>query len=158
MIKIKTSKGDILINPDNIIAIKSNYDGDGIEIMFTNNGKQKREYYTSDITFDEMYKSLVEVNNNFIKLKTCRVCDPDYKFYDTMINRHKIDLVNLDDAGSPLTIISAAVYMFATDSTVDEIEDMITRKKRASVTSRLLWQVKRSLDVIYNEDSLPISH
>ena len=129
MVKIKTSKGNILINPDNIIAIKSNDDGDGIEIMFINNGMQKREYYTSDITFDEMYERLGEVSNNFIKLKTCRTCAPDDKFYDTMINRHKIDLVNLDEEGRSLTIISAAVYMFATDSTVDEVEDMIISKK-----------------------------
>ena len=129
MVKIKTSKGNILINPDNIISIKSNYDGDGIEVMFTNNGKLKREYYTSDITFDEMYERLGEVNNAFIKLKTYGIYDPD-KFYDTLINRHKIDLVNgLDEEGSTLTIISAGGYQFATDSTVDEVEDMIISKK-----------------------------
>ena len=129
MVKIKTSKGNILINPDNIVAIKSNSAGDGIEIMFVNNGDLKREYYTSDITFDEMYESLGEFNNAFIKLKTCRTYEPD-KFYDIMINRHKIDLVNyLDEEGSTLTIISAGVYQFATDSPVDEVEDMIKFKK-----------------------------
>ena len=129
MVKIKTSKGNILINPDNIVAIKSNNDGDGIEILFVNNGDLKREYYNSDITFDEVYKSLGKVNNNFIKLKTCYTYDPD-KFCDVMINRHKIDLVNgLDEEGSTLTIISAGGYQFATDSTVDEVEDMITSKK-----------------------------
>lgn len=129
MVKIKTSKGNILINPDNIVAIKSNSAGDGIEIMFVNNGDLKREYYTSDITFDEMYESLGEFNNAFIKLKTCRTYEPD-KFYDIMINRHKIDLVNyLDEEGSTLTIITVGVYQFATDSPVDEIEDMIISKK-----------------------------
>ena len=129
MVKIKTSKGNILINPDNIVAIKSNSTGDGIEIMFVNNGDLKREYYTSDITFDEMYESLGEFNNAFIKLKTCRTYEPD-KFYDIMINRHKIDLVNyLDEEGSTLTIISAGVYQFATDSPVDEVEEMIKFKK-----------------------------
>ena len=129
MVKIKTSKGNILINPDNIVAIKSNSAGDGIEIMFVNNGDLKREYYTSDITFDEMYESLGEFNNAFIKLKTCRTYEPD-KFYDIMINRHKIDLVNyLDEEGSTLTIITVGVYQFATDSPVDEVEDMIKFKK-----------------------------
>ena len=129
MVKIKTSNGNILINPDNIVAIKSNSAGDGIEIMFVNNGDLKREYYTSDITFDEMYESLGEFNNAFIKLKTCRTYEPD-KFYDIMINRHKIDLVNyLDEEGSTLTIITVGVYQFATDSPVDEVEEMIKFKK-----------------------------
>lgn len=129
MVKIKTSKGNILINPDNIVAIKSNDAGDGIEIMFTNTGTLKREYYNSDITFDEVYKSLGEVNNNFIKLKTCLRYRSD-TFHDTLINRHKIELVNYyDEEGSTLTVISTEVYQFTTDSTVDEIEDMIKIKK-----------------------------
>lgn len=128
MVKIKTSKGNILINPDNIVAIKSNSAGDGIDIMFTNNSRLKREYYNSDVTFDEVYKSLGRVNNDFIKLKTYRTYEPA-KFYDIMINRHKIDLVNyLDEEGSTITIISAGVYQFATDSTVDEVEDMMFDK------------------------------
>ena len=129
MVKIKTSKGNILINPDNIIAIKSNDTGDGIEIMFTNTGTLKREYYNSDITFDEVYKSLGEVNNNFIKLKTCLRYRSD-TFHDTLINRHKIELVNYyDEEGSTLTVISTEVYQFTTDSTVDEVEDMMISKK-----------------------------
>lgn len=136
MVKIKTSKGNILINPDNIVAIKSNDAGDGIEIMFTNTGTLKREYYNSDITFDEVYKSLGEVNNNFIKLKTCLRYRSD-TFHDTLINRHKIELVNYyDEEGSTLTVISTEVYQFTTDSTVDEIEDMIKIKK--SLPGRLL--------------------
>jgi hypothetical protein len=128
MVKIKTSKGNILINPDNIVAIKSNNDGDGIEILFTNTGTLKREYYNSDVTFDEVYKSLGEVNNNFIKLKTCQRYRSD-TFNDTLINRHKIELVNyLDEEGSTLTVISTEVYQFTTDSTVDEVEDMIISK------------------------------
>ena len=129
MVKIKTSKGNILINLDNVVAIKSNSAGNGIEIMFVNNGDLKREYYNSDITFDEMYESLGEVNNNFIKLKTCLRYRDD-TFNDTLINRHKIDLVNYyDEEGSTLTIITAGVYQFTTDFTVDEIEDMIKIKK-----------------------------
>lgn len=129
MVKIKTSKGNILINPDNIIAIKSNNADDGIEILYVNNGALKREYYNSDVTFDEVYKSLGEVNNNFIKLKTCQRYRSD-TFNDTLINRHKIDLVNyLDEEGSTLTIITAGVYQFTTDSTVDEVEDMMISKK-----------------------------
>ena len=129
MVKIKTSKGNILINPDNIVAIKSNSTGDGIEIMFTSTGKLKREYYNSDVTLDEVYKSLGKDNNNFIKLKT-RQRYRDDTFHDTLINRHKIDLANyLDEEGSTLTIISSEVYQFTTDSTVDEIEDMIKIKK-----------------------------
>lgn len=129
MVKIKTSKGNILINPDNIVAIKSNSTGDGIEIMFTSTGRLKREYYNSDVTLDEVYKSLGRVNNSFIKLKTCQRYRDD-KFHDTLINRHKIDLVNyLDGEGSTLTVISSEVYQFTTDSTVDEIEDMIKIKK-----------------------------
>ena len=129
MVKIKTSKGNILINTDNIVAIKSNSAGDGIEILFVNNGDLKREYYNSDITFDEMYERLGEVNNNFIKLKTC-LRYWSSTFHDTLINRHKIELVNyLDEEGSTLTVISAGVYQFTTDSTVDEVEDMIISKK-----------------------------
>jgi hypothetical protein len=136
MVKLKTSKGNILINPDNIIAIKSNSTGDGIEIMFTNTGSMKREYYNSDITFDEVYKSLGKDNNNFIKLKACQRYRSD-TFHDILINRHKIDLVNyLDEEGSTLTVISTEVYQFTTDSTVDEVEDMIKIKK--SLPGRLL--------------------
>lgn len=128
MVKIKTSKGNILINSDNIVAIKSNSTGDGIEIMFTSTGRLKREYYNSDVTLDEVHKSLGRVNNNFIKLKTCQRYRDD-TFHDTLINRHKIDLVNyLDEEGSTLTVISAEVYQFTTNSTVDEIEDMIISK------------------------------
>lgn len=129
MVKIKTSKGNILINPDNIVAIKSNNDCDGIEILYVNNGVLKREYYNSDVTFDEVYKSLGKVYNDFIKLKTCLRYQSD-TFNDTLINRHKIDLVNyLDEEGSTLTIITAGVYQFTTDSTVDEVEDMMISKK-----------------------------
>lgn len=129
MVKIKTSKGNILINPDNIVAIESNSTGDGIEIMFTNAGRLKREYYNSDVTLDEVYKSLGKVNNNFIKLKTCQRYRSD-TFHDALINRHKIELVNYpDEEGSTLTVISAGVYQFITDSTVDEIEGMMTSKK-----------------------------
>lgn len=129
MVKLKTSKGNILINSDNIVAIKSNSTGDGIEIMFTNTGSMKREYYNSDITFDEVYKSLGKDNNNFIKLKACQRYRSD-TFHDILINRHKIDLVNyLDEEGSTLTIISTGGYQFTTNSTVDEVEDMITSKE-----------------------------
>ena len=129
MVKIKTSKGNILINPANVVAIKSNSTGDGIEIMFTSTGRLKREYYNSDVTLDEVYKSLGKDNNNFIKLKTYQRYRDD-KFHDTLINRHKIDLVNyLDEEGSTLTVISAEVYQFTTTSTVDEIEGMMTSKK-----------------------------
>ena len=128
MVKIKTSKGGILINPDNIVAIKSNSTGDGIEIMFTITGRLKREYDNSDVTLDEVCESLGKVNNNFIKIKTCQIYRSN-TFHDTLINRHKIDLVNyLDEEGSTLTVITAGAYQFATDSTVDEIEDMMFDK------------------------------